>query len=99
MVDNNRHVLNYDEQAAVFSGLRERLPDPKSVQVRSLRRSTNGVGFCGELNFKNQKDDYDGFGPIAGAILDGRAALVFISRENATKNPPEIKAVMEKMGC
>jgi hypothetical protein len=99
VIDDTRDVLSLEEQKALFGGLSDRLNDPASAQLRRLRRSTNRLSICGELNAKNGFGGYVGFVPFAGVITGGTAILTMPTREVALNMPTEISASFEKLGC
>lgn len=99
VIDETRNVLSFDEQKALFAGLSSRLNDPASAQLRTLRRSKNKLGICGELNAKNGFGAYVGFVPFAGAIIGETAVLVMPPRDVAVSMPAEVSASMAKAGC
>jgi hypothetical protein len=100
VIDDTRAVLTFGEQKALFTFLANNLGDPAAAQVRRLRRSTTlTMGFCGEINTKNNLGAYVGFTPFTGGFFGRRAALLIFDHDIYLQKPDEINAQLTQYGC
>lgn len=99
VIDDTRHVLNFEEQKALFEYFAEHTRDPTSVQVRHLWKTAR-YSFCGEANAKNGFGAYTGFLPFFGVVAPGQATyLLVVDRELVEGAPDKVRELLDKWGC